>query len=202
LHRWLPLVAAMFVLATRAAAASAAEDPRELEGRTRFAKGDYERALDIYARLSAESNDPVYLRNIGRCYQKMRQPEKAIDSFREYLRRAPRLKASERKEVDGFIHDMERLADEQRAKRATEPPPPVDLRPPAPPPAPAPVVASLTAQPAPAATEDRPLYTRWWLWTTAGAVAAGAVVAAVMLSGSRPAVGDCMGVSPCVQVRN
>ncbi len=86
-----------------------ADDPREVEGRAAFSKGDYARALDIFARLYAEASDPVYLRNIGRCQQKLRQPDEAIESFRSYLRRARRIKPAERKEIEGYIAEMEAL---------------------------------------------------------------------------------------------
>src|SRR3954468_3920229 len=78
------------------------EDRREVQGREMFGKGDYPAALDIYANLFAERNDPVFLRNIGRCYQMMEEPDKAIKAFREYLRRA-HVKPAERSEVEGFI---------------------------------------------------------------------------------------------------
>jgi tetratricopeptide (TPR) repeat protein len=97
------------------ATAFAAEDPRELEGRTLFAKGEYEAALDLYAKLFAEKSDPIYLRNIGRCNQKLRRPDRAIDAFREYLRRARKVKPAERQEVEGFIHEMEELRAQQAA---------------------------------------------------------------------------------------
>jgi hypothetical protein len=86
-----------------------ADDPREVEGRAAFSKGDYARALDIFARLYAEASDPVYLRNIGRCQQKLQQPDQAIESFRSYLRRARRIKPAERKEIEGYIAEMEAL---------------------------------------------------------------------------------------------
>ena len=42
--------------------------------------------LELFAKLYAETLQPVYLRNIGRCRQKMREhPDKAIDTFRDYL---------------------------------------------------------------------------------------------------------------------
>ncbi len=97
------------------ATAFATEDPREVEGRALFAKGEYAAALDLYAKLFAEKGDPIYLRNIGRCNQKLRRPDRAIDAFREYLRRARKLKASERQEVDAFIHEMEELRAQQTA---------------------------------------------------------------------------------------
>jgi len=102
------------------ATAFAAQDPREVEGRALFAKGEYEAAVDLYAKLFAEKGDPIYLRNIGRCNQKLRRPDRAIDAFREYLRRARKLKASEREEIEGFIHEMEELRAQQAADAERE----------------------------------------------------------------------------------
>jgi tetratricopeptide (TPR) repeat protein len=195
--RALPLLlAAIVALALAAPAARAADDPREVEGRALFAKGEYQKALDIYASLFAESGDPLFLRNIGRCYQKLRVPDKSIDAFREYLRRSPGLKPSEQAEVDGFIKEMEDLRREQAAA-APPPPPPIDLRArePAPPPA-----GTVVTQPE--APREQPVYTRWWFWTGIAAVAAGVVLTAVALSGSPTNVGDCMGLRDCVRVKN
>ena len=111
----------------RTVLARSVEDRREVQGRALFAKGDYQAALDVYANLFAEKGDPIYLRNIGRCYQNLEEPEKAIKAFREYLRRG-HVKSGERTEVEGFIKDMEDL--EQR-KAATAPPPVEPARPPA-----------------------------------------------------------------------
>src|SRR6185503_880869 len=104
--------ACIVLLATSMAvsvSARAAEDPREVQGRALFAKGDYEAALDIYATLFAEKGDPIYLRNVGRCNQKLRRPDRAIDAFNEYLRRARKIKPAERQEVEGFIQEMQEL---------------------------------------------------------------------------------------------
>jgi hypothetical protein len=182
--------------------AQAADDPREVQGRALFAKGEYGKALDLYATLFAESNDPLFLRNIGRCYQKMRMPDKAIEAFHEYVRRSPRLKPSEQTEIDGFIREMEDLRRAEREKAAVSPPPPppdLRAREPLSPPAGAPAAAVVSEPPPP---ESRPVYTRWWFWTAAGAVAAGAVVLAVALGGSSTSVGNCMGVPDCVRVKN
>jgi hypothetical protein len=62
-------------------------------------------------------DDPLYLRNIGRCYQKLKNPDKSIDAFKEYLRRA-KVKSRERDEVNGFIKEMEDL----KAQQAAAPP--------------------------------------------------------------------------------
>lgn len=96
--------------------AVAAEDPREIEARALYVKGEYQPALDIYATLFAQNADPIYLRNIGRCNQKLRRPDRAIDAFQEYLRRARKLRPSEREEIEGFIREMEDL----RAKMESE----------------------------------------------------------------------------------
>jgi tetratricopeptide (TPR) repeat protein len=188
--------------------AQAADDRRELEGRALFAKGEYSQALDVFAKLFAEKGDPVYLRNIGRCYQKLRQPEKAIDSFREYLRRS-RVKQRERDEIEGFIREMQELQAAQAATPApalTEPAPvrndaaaskagdatpapvmplPVAAAPPARAPAdgsPTLITVRTEAAPAVAPADDSLLY-RWWFWAGVGAVVAGGVATAIVLGG-------------------
>ena len=92
-----------------------------MKAREAFASGRYDDALDLFAKLYAETLHPVYLRNIGRCHQKMRQPEKAIDKFREYLAKEKKISADERKEIDGYIKEMEAMQEEQ-ARQATPPP--------------------------------------------------------------------------------
>ena len=176
------------------APASAAEDAREVEARALFAKGDYEPALDIYAKLFAEKNDPLYLRNIGRCYQKLKNPDKSIDAFKEYLRRG-KIKSRERDEVNGFIKEMEDLKAQQAAAPPVAPPPPAPVTPveptrvAAPPPAAPPPVAA-TAAPAvtlaagsgEGSAESTPITHRWWFWAGIGAVVVGGVVTAIVLS--------------------
>lgn len=118
-------------------AAKAGDGGLELKAREAFAAGRYEEALDLFAKLYAQTLHPVYLRNIGRCHQKMRQPDKAIDKFREYLEKDKKLGAEERKEIEGYIKEMEALRDEQakKAAPATPPPPVAPINSPPPPPA-------------------------------------------------------------------
>ena len=68
------LVAVALSLVAVASPLRAAEDPREVDGRALFARGEYEGALEIFSKLFAETGDPVYLRNVGRCYQMQRKP--------------------------------------------------------------------------------------------------------------------------------
>jgi hypothetical protein len=169
-----------------------ADRATELKAREAFASGRYDDALNLFAKLYAETLHPVYLRNIGRCHQKLRQPDQAIDKFREYLVKEKKIPADERKEIDGYIQEMEALRDEQ-AKQKAPPTPviappvtPINAPPPtnayvAPPPPTTTSSATLVSQ-APPQQEDAPIYKKWWFWTGIGAVVAGGVVAAVLLS--------------------
>jgi tetratricopeptide (TPR) repeat protein len=203
--RGLPLLAALLVVLA-SATVYAQEDSVELKARTHFAAGEYKQAADIYAQLYAQTLHPTYLRNIGRCYQNMGEPDKAISSFREYLRKAENLSSKHRAEVEGYIREMEEL------KRTREAPRPAAVAPatsPAPPPAPSlaatdpadnsnRVEASLNDDVAsPEADEASPIYTRWWFWTGIGAVAAGGVVTAIILSsGGTPTADTTLGTMP------
>jgi tetratricopeptide (TPR) repeat protein len=161
--RLIPLVIVLGALAARPAAA--APDRREVEARADFAAGRYQQAIDLFAQLYGETLNPIYLRNIGRCQQKLRRPQEAIDAFREYLKKAKAMKAEERQEVEGYIAEMERLQQVRPAETvgvgadatATSPqanaPTPVAPLPPAAAPAPATPasVPSPSASAAPAA---------------------------------------------------
>jgi tetratricopeptide (TPR) repeat protein len=211
---WLKILKALAIAVVLAgpAAARAGQTDLDLEARTHFAAGDYQAALDIYARLYAQTLHPTYLRNIGRCYQNMGEPDKALSSFREYLRKAQGLDAKQREEIQGYMKEMEDLKRARaapKAEPASSPPasaqpasaqPAPAARPAAPPP---PAVPRLEAPPpsdedepsaatnlkaAPSsktdASDESALYTRWWFWTGLAVVVAGGVAAAVVLSSS------------------
>ncbi len=185
-----------FARSSKAAASHKQQlDEREIQGRAQFARGDYQGALDTYVSLFAEKGDPIYLRNIGRCYQKLEQPEKAINSFRDYLRRG-HVKPAERSEVEGFIDEMEQLQKRQHAAAATQPPAepahstghadnpppapvPAAVEPVAPPPstsaeAPGAVLTQQAGSEPPA--EEHSITGRWWFWTGLAAVLVGGAV--------------------------
>jgi hypothetical protein len=172
------------LLAVFAARAIAAPDPREIKAREDFAGGRYQEALDLFARLYAESLHPNYLRNIGRCYQNLDQPERAISSFRDYLRKAKDLSADERQEIEGYIKEMEDLKRQQEGRAAAAAQPATPTAPVVPLPASgsqvAPEVVVVTTPEAVAPpVEAKPVYERWWFWTLiGGAVAVGLGAAA------------------------
>jgi len=201
---------------TALSGAAHAATPAEMKARESFAAGRYDEALEAFAKLYAETLNPIYLRNIGRCHQKLREPQKAIDAFHDYLAKGKKISADERTEIDGYIKEMEALRDEQ-AKAAAPPPPVQPVQPIAappsnpppsyagPPPSYAPPPAgygapppqgTLIAQPGQTPpSESSPFYTRWWFWTAVGVVVAGGVVAALLLSGGTTKPGCPTGVT-------
>jgi len=171
-------------LAAVARPVAAEVDHREMKAREDFGAGRYQDALDLFVKLYAEKLHPNYLRNIGRCYQNLGDPDKAISSFHEYLRKAKNVTPDERAEVEGYIKEMEDLK-KQREQAATPPPPPpveplpsvktpvVTSPPAADPTAPPPPSLTLKNPPPPAEEESHPVYTKWWFWTIIGVVVVG-----------------------------
>ena len=150
------------------------KDPREMQAREAFAAGSYKEALDIYTKLYAEKLHPTYLRNIGRCYQNLHESDRAISSFREYLRKAKDMPADERAEVEGYIKEMDDLQ-KQNAEAAKPVPQLLPVAAPPVTPSPQPQSVVYVQQPAPA-PEPAPFYKRTWFWgVVAGVVVAGTV---------------------------
>jgi hypothetical protein len=182
-----------------AQAASKKTDKREIDARHAFASGRYQEAADLFAELYAEKPHPTYLRNIGRCYQNLHQPDQAINAFHDYLRQAKDLPSAEKAEINGYIVEMEALKKKQdKAVAATPAPPPSPPQPASPPPAaspprpvlpaagpvapaetkavsrPANLVQTATA-PTESPSQPEPFYARGWFWGVVG----GAVVLGV-----------------------
>jgi hypothetical protein len=172
------------------ALAAAPADRREIEAREAYVTGHYERALELFGKLYAETLHPTYLRNIGRCYQNLRDPDRAISTFRDYLRKAPALSAKEREEIDGYIAEMEAMKRQAAQPARPADPPRLTARPE---PTPPPVVVARPAPSAPPQTKP----SRWWLWTGLGAVVAAGVVTAVVLT--RKSDAPCPVGSKCYQ---
>jgi tetratricopeptide (TPR) repeat protein len=200
--RVLGITVVLLALAFAAPARAAGDAGAELQARTHFAAGEYKEALEIYARLYAETMHPTYLRNIARCHQNLGNADKAISSFREYLRKAHDLTPDQRKEIEGYIAEMEQLKQSRAAgPPATAPPttapaPPAPLASPPPAPPPPDTAPALVGPPTLTATgsardDDHPFYTRVWFWGLVGGVVAAGVVTAVLLSrDSGPSTGD------------
>ena len=173
---------------TPSQAAPKTKESRELQAREAFATGRYREAIELYGKLYAEKLHPTYLRNIGRCYQKLKEPEKAIDSFRDYLGRVKNIPAAERIEIEGYIAEMEALKKKQDADKAAAAAPAAVVAPvvaPVPrlePAAPAPQTQLLASTPPPA-PESTPFYKRGWFWGVTAGVVAVVVVGSLWAAG-------------------
>jgi len=151
------LAAILVVLAVAVPAVASAQEPagktapasrrdRERRAESAFVAGRYQEAAELLNGLYVEFHNPVYLRNLGRCHQRLKDPERAIAAFEEYLRLGKGVTDVERDEISGFIRDMQELRRQQQAAATPPPAPPVAPAPvapvaAAPPPPPPPVVA-------------------------------------------------------------
>jgi tetratricopeptide (TPR) repeat protein len=193
--RVLTALVLLLALAAPAAALAAGEEGAELKARTHFAAGEYKEALEIYARLYAETMHPTYLRNIARCHQNLGNPEKAISSFREYLRKARDLSPDQRAEIEGYIAEMEQLKQSKTKATAGPATAPPEAPPPAasPPPEGSPALVGPPTVTASGTRDDDGggFYTRWWFWTIVAGVAIGGAATAFLLTrDSGPAAGN------------
>jgi hypothetical protein len=90
-----------------AASPTAADDSRGVEARKACTAGQVEKGIQLLADYLSTSNDVTAIFNMGRCYQQNGVVDKALLAFREYLRKAPALPPEERREVDGYVRELE-----------------------------------------------------------------------------------------------
>ncbi len=203
-HRRIGIASVVVALALAIVTAPAvAVDGRELMAREEFAAGRYQEALNIFAKLYAETLHPIYLRNVGRCYQNLGDPDKAIISFRDYLRKNKTIDPEERREIEGFIAEMEEQKSRKQAAATVAPPaaaPPkaestITPLPTASQPATdASPEARVTAPAGPPSEPSSPVYARWWFWTIVTAVAVGAGLGVAASTGALTTTRD----APCL----
>jgi tetratricopeptide (TPR) repeat protein len=177
-----PAVAACAVALLLWTGLARADAGTEEKARQSFTAGKYPDALLLYEKLYLDTGHPTYLRNVGRCYQMLKDPERAITAFREYLRISEDLQASARADVEGFIREMEDLQRRQREEAAAASPAPRPLpavRPPAADHPGATFERTSALQGAPDRSDEK---SHTWIWIAGGAVAvAAAAVASVFL---------------------
>jgi hypothetical protein len=109
-------VAALPTWSTGRALAAGLDDKAagELQEAKRLYKtGKYEQAAEVFSHLSAAHPDfPVFARNAGACYYYLQRAEPALSNLRDYLLTQKRITAEDRKEVEGWISEMEKLRDQ------------------------------------------------------------------------------------------
>lgn len=71
--------------------------------------GETQVGISLLADLYADSDEPTYIFNQGRCYQQNNLYEQALGRFREYLRKTPNISAEYKAETDRHINECEFL---------------------------------------------------------------------------------------------
>ena len=102
---------------------AAKEQARERQAKTACLSGDYVKGVSILAELFVETEDPTFLYNQGRCYEQNVRYVEAAERLKEYLRKAGKLSASVRDDVNKHIADCEAAAAKNQPRVAAEPPP-------------------------------------------------------------------------------
>jgi len=154
---------------------------------------EYPQALDAFKETYRILEDPSLLFNIAQCYRQLNKKEEAIRFYRTYLHDSSN--AADREDVQKIIASLEAALKQETAARDVPPqstleqpraaapvvsaPEPAAEPASAAAPAPAPVLVAVAPTPRHA---DRPVYKRWWLWTTVGVVVAAGVGVGVGLA--------------------
>jgi len=131
-------VGSLMALALLAAPAARAQqgDAREVEAKKACLGGHPDRGIELLADLYAETSDPTYIYNQGRCFEQNGRNADAVVRFREYLRKATNLAADERAQVQARIDVLDAAA------HPAGPAPVQPIQPTLAAPAPAPVLVS------------------------------------------------------------
>lgn len=198
-----PLLAFVILAAlVRPAAAGPAEEAREQtrRGTAAYNLGSYEEAARFYEEAYRLVSAPELLFNVGQAWRQAGRPDKALVAYKAYLRTA-QPHAPNREQVERRVAELEKLVAETR--RTQSAPPPGTLSAPGevgPQPENAHAAPPLAVQAAPAPAEPAP--SRWYLWAGLGAVVAGAVVTALVLSSHSTRASTCgAGIDYCAPVR-
>jgi hypothetical protein len=105
--------------ARAAESSSVVEDQRPNAALAACASGDVAKGISILGALYAETRNPSYVFNQGRCYQKNGQLEPARSSFSEYLRIGTQEPPEDLKRAEGFIKEIDEALAQQRASAPT-----------------------------------------------------------------------------------
>ncbi len=123
------LLTGLALCATARAADPGAEDKRPNAALAACASGDVTKGIAILGELYAETRNPSYVFNQGRCYQKNNKLEQARGSFTEYLRIGTNEPPEDLQRAQAFVKEIDATLEQQRASQ----PAPVVTAPAAPP---------------------------------------------------------------------
>jgi tetratricopeptide (TPR) repeat protein len=108
-----PRTAVVLVLMVAPAAAAVAAppaptpDPRAIRARIACDAGEVDRGVALLAEIAADNNDNNALFNQARCYQQNGRARQALERFKEYRRRVPRITAAESRQLDVYVRELE-----------------------------------------------------------------------------------------------
>jgi len=103
-------------------------DAREVEAKKACLGGHPDRGIELLADLYAETNDPTYIYNQGRCFEQNGRNADAVIRFREYLRKATSIAPDERAQVQARIDVLDAPAAPPAPVQPVAPPAPVLVR--------------------------------------------------------------------------
>ncbi len=165
MHRLLFALCLLTVAVPPATRVAHAEDAAERSAKRHYDRGKklynlqkFEEALAEFQKAYDASPLPGFLFNIGQCQRNLGDYKAAVFSYKKYLKLDP--EADNREQVETLIDDLQRKIDESDTNKFqlgdnTKKPQP---------------------DPTPKETGSRPVYKKWWFWTGAAVVAAGAGV--------------------------
>ncbi len=167
-RRSLALAVAIALLSAGAASAQNTAGRRADEqlarGQRFFNDGKYEDAIEVLRGGFVMSPQPRFLYALGQAYRLNHQCKEAVQAYRDFIKSQP-----SKAQVAAAESNIQRCASED-ATSVVEVAPPK----PEPPPQVAPPPEVVVAAPPPPPPPRRPIYKRWWLWTTVGVVIVGA----------------------------
>lgn len=97
-----------------------AQPNQEAEERAALAacqSGEVKTGVEILARLYAQTLEPAYIYNQGRCYQQNAMAREALVRFREFLRVNQDPHAAEAEKARGFVSELEKEVQAEPATR-------------------------------------------------------------------------------------
>jgi len=201
------LACGVFLLALPSArGAGDSLETKERAARKACLLGDVKAGTEILADLYLDTRDATHIYNQGRCFEQNGQNEQAVLRFREYLRKAQNLSPADSAAVQKKIDELQAALDHRGAPAAQPAATEAESSgaaalPPAAAVAPASDPLGIAQSAPPSEPQPgSPVYKRWWFWTGIGAVVAGGVVTAIVLSSKSAAKSPaCDPGSLCVQ---
>jgi tetratricopeptide (TPR) repeat protein len=89
-----------------------------MAGRSAFAEGRYQAALDYFEKSYQLSGKPRLLYNIGQCHDRLRNDTKAIEALERYLEEAP--EAENRRQVEARLEHLRAAVQAREARQGQQ----------------------------------------------------------------------------------